>query len=368
MKIFLNLPKRTQMKNLLFLLFPICLFSQDNCFDDGQKHYRSGNFLFIKDTEELILFNNPKHIKFQENKSNISYQKDEILEYTGYDTIPNFWEKRKAEYEKKYAEFNTYFSDQFKYIQLQKEKNISYAIAENRFGYWLLEIKNKTPKAYYIGFNKNTYINKNQKEIFIKDNKLSIDGSFIAIAESWGRPGHPEIEAVKDFLTFQIDLNDIKKDSDDDGYNDFFENLIFLNPNSKDTDGDKISDFEDLNPRYKSENTKFTKLFEEIIEKDGYQNIQENHYTFETYESDCEYFQKVNPGKRRVLIFPEEKARKLNSDYKPGLFSTYYGRIKKDPDGKTFYIPYHESSSGGKIIAVYENGTWSLSTERGYVI
>lgn len=355
------------MKNLLFLLLPIGLFSQDKCFDNGEKHYsaRSG-LLFIKDTEESILLTHPKHITFQENKTNLSYEQDELSEYK--DTSES-WEEQKAKYERKYAEFNKYFNNQFSYIQMQKEKNLSYAIAKNSFGYWLLEIKNKKGRAYYIGFNKNTYINKNQKEKFVRDNKLFIDGSFIAIAGSWGRPRHPEIEAVKDHLTFEINLNEIKRDSDGDGYNDLFENLIFLNPNSKDTDGDGIPDFTDLNPLHKSENNKFTNLFEEIIEKDSTSfNNQKNNYTFETYESDCEYFQKVNPKNKRVLILSDNQTYKLKSDYKQGLFPTFYGRIKKGSNENTFYIPYFHFTSGGKIIAVYENGKWSIQEDQEYII
>ncbi|MBL7879434.1 MAG: hypothetical protein JNN23_06180, partial [Chryseobacterium gambrini] len=69
------------MKKIFLLLFPVCLFSQENCFDDGQKHYRSGmGLLNSTDTLESILFNNPSHVKFQENRNNTSYENDEMYD------------------------------------------------------------------------------------------------------------------------------------------------------------------------------------------------------------------------------------------------------------------------------------------------
>jgi len=354
------------MKYILFLLFPVSLFSQDSCFDDGQKYYSAGKSLLkIEETLEFVVFNHPKHIKFVENKNILSYEEDEMSEYEKTSDSPFFWENKRLEYDKKFADFITYFHKQFTYIQVQKEKKSLYAIAKNSFGYWLLEIKNKNPKAYYLGFSKNAYINRNQKENFVCNNTLYLDGSFIAVESS---VKFNDFKAVKDFLTFEINLDDIKKDSDNDGYNDFFEKLIFLNPYSKDTDGDGISDFDDLNPLYKSENTKWTNLFEEIIsENASFDNRQENHYQFQTYQSDCNYFHKINP-KTRVLILTGTQAYKLQNEYWSNSFSDFYGRIKKGADDDILYIPYYKFSSGGRIIAIYKDGKWSITKEQEYVI
>ncbi|WP_288462626.1 hypothetical protein [uncultured Chryseobacterium sp.] len=353
------------MKKIFLLLFPVCLFSQENCFDDGQKHYRSGmGLLNSTDTLESILFNNPAHVKFQENRNNTSYENDEMYGL-GDSLSQELSIKKQAENKEGKEKFSSFFNNQFSYIQFQKDKNSLYAVAKNEFGYWLLEIKNKKSKAYYIGFNKNTYINRNQKERFIKDNKLYLDGSFLTVKS---KIRFVEMEAVKDYLTFEVNLDDIKKDSDNDGYNDFFEKLIYLNPQSKDTDGDGISDFDDLNPLHKSEKGKFISLYEEIIDLDAsiYCN-SENHYSFELYDSDCEYFQKVNPQKRRVLILSKTQAYQLNDDYR-SLLGTFYGRIKKGSDEKIFYIPYSKKSSGGRIIAEFKNEKWSIFEDLQYKI
>ncbi|WP_294297654.1 hypothetical protein [uncultured Chryseobacterium sp.] len=352
------------MKSLLILLFPVYLFSQENCFDDGEKHYPSGEgFSLTSEMTEFILLNNPKHIKYKENKSNVSYEQDQMSDE--YSAMPP--DQKMPEHNNPFTAFQTYFKNRFRYIRFQKVGKSLYAVAVNQFGNWLLEIKGDKPKAYYIGFSKNTNINHIQKDEFIKNNILFLDGSFIGIKKGIR---FDESTAVKDFLTFEINLDDIKKDSDGDGYNDLFENLIFLNPNSRDTDGDGISDFEDLNPLHASEKNRFTELFENIIEPEssGDYHATRDHYSFEIYESDCVFFQKIHPGSTRVLIFSGTQAYQLKNNSNASVLGTFYGRIKKGPDEATFYIPYFKRSSGGKIIAEYKNGKWSLTEDQEYKI
>ncbi len=350
------------MKSLFVLLFPVYLFSQDQCFDDGEKHYPAGDgFSPTSEMTDFILMNNPKHIKYKEHKGNLSYEQDETSDE--YSPMPQ--DQRMPEHNNPFAAFQTYFKNQFRYIRFQQAGKSLYAVAVNQFGHWLLEIKGRKPKAYYIGFSKNTYINHIQKDGFIKNNTLFLDGSFISIKKGIR---FDEWTAVKDFLTFEINLEDIKKDSDGDGYNDLFENLVCLNPYSRDTDGDGISDFDDLNPLHAPEKNKFTQLFENIIEPDsnGYERITERHYSFDIYESDCDFFQKINPKNRRVLVLSGSQAYQLKNNSKTSPFRTFYGRIKKGPDEKTFYIPYFKNSSGGRIIAEYKNGKWSLLEDQEY--
>ncbi|GEN77619.1 hypothetical protein [Chryseobacterium hagamense] len=350
------------MKSLLVLLFPVYLFSQENCFDDGQKHYSAkGKLSHYTQMTEFILLNNPKHIKYKENRANLSYEEDERMdEYSG---MP--YEQRMSEDYKRFEIFYKYFNHQFHYIRLQKAGKSLYAVAENQFGHWLLEIKGRKPKAYYIGFSKNTYVNRRQKNGFIRNNTLFLDGSFISIKKGIR---FDEWTAVKDFLTFEISLDDIKKDSDGDGYNDLFEHLIFLNSDSRDTDGDGISDFEDLNPLHASERNRFTELFESIIESDLGENedATRDYYSFKIYESDCNFFQRIHPKDTRILVLSGSQAYQLENNSRSSPFGTFYGRIKKGPDETTFYIPYFKSSSGGRIIAEYKDGKWSVLEDQEY--
>lgn len=350
------------MKGLLVLLFPVYLFSQENCFDDGQKHYSAkGKLSYYTEMTEFILPNNPKHIKYKENRANLSYEQDETSDE--YSPMPQ--DQKMPEHNNPFTAFQTYFKNQFRYIRFQQAGKSLYAVAVNQFGHWLLEIKGRKPKAYYIGFSKNTYINHIQKDRFIKNNTLFLDGSFISIKKGIR---FDEWTAVKDFLTFEINLDDIKKDSDGDRYNDLFENLVFLNPNSRDTDGDGISDYEDLNPLHASEKNRFTQPFESIVEPDSGRNYYtaRSHYSFEIYESDCNFFQRIHPKDTRILVLSGTQAHQLENNSRSSPFGTFYGRIKKGPDEKTFYIPYFKSSSGGRIIAEYKNGKWSVLEDQEY--
>lgn len=349
------------MKNLLFLLFPAgLLFSQDQCFDDGTKQYRSGTgILKPEQTEASAASLNPGHILFRKNEKVPTYEQAEM----SYDEAAGL--ASSDEHKSQAAVFEQYFNRQFSFIQFQKERNSIYAVGENSFGYWLLEIKNKTPRAYYIGFSKNTHINRIQNSRFIRNNKLYLDGSLLGI--TFGAR-FPVIKAVMDSLTFETDLADIKRDSDGDGYNDLFENLIFLDPNSRDTDRDGISDFDDYNPLFPLAESPFTGLFKQMIDSEAYSNETENHYTFQAYESECEFFRKVNPEKTRVLIVSGNQSYRLKNDFRSSLFRTFYGKIKKDPDGKTFYLPYFKNSGGGRIIATYENGKWSFIEDPEYKV
>ena len=349
------------MKHLLFLLFPAgLLFSQDKCFDDGTKQYRSGTgILQPVETEASVASLKTGHILFRKNEKVATYEQDEM----SYDEALNL--TLSADYKSNLAIFEGYFNKQFACLCFQKEGESLYAVAENGFGYWLLEIKNKNPRAYYIGFSKNTHINRIQNSRFIRNKKLYLDGSLLGI--TFGAR-FPVTRAVIDSLTFETDLADIKKDSDGDGYNDLFENLIFLNPHSRDTDGDGISDFDDHNPLFPSAENPFTGLFKQMIDSEVYSDETENHYAFEAYESECELFRKVNPEKARVLIVSGAQAYRLKNDFRSSLFRTFYGKIKKDPDGKTFYLPYFKNSGGGKIIATYENGKWSFIEDQEYKV
>ena len=72
---------------------------------------------------------------------------------------------------------------------------------------------------------------------------------------------------IKDDVEFSIPLAEIKKDSDQDGYNDLFEQFIGLNPTQKDSDDDGLNDFEDANPRYASVSSKFSAMYEAIVDE-----------------------------------------------------------------------------------------------------
>ena len=360
------------MKNFIFLLV-LLLFScknstEENCFENGEKD--NTNFPEFQ-VEQLnnITKANPDHVQLHENKMSESY--DSIMNKVYDDAFADekTWHLKQKKYKSEFSELIIAFKDQFIFKNIQKQNDIVFGLAENQFGYWLLEIKNTVPNAYFLGLSDYTYINNKQKEKFVKNDKIFLDGSFIRVSESWGYPFGPPMEVVKDQITFEIDLNEVLKDTDKDRFNDLFEKLILLNPQSKDTDQDGINDFIDVNPLYKKEQSKFSILYQQIMDLD-YQNqdFSSLNYSFAGYFSDCEYFQKVNPTKAKVLIYPENKRDRLKNDYRLGKFTMYYGKIKKSKDANTFNIHYGSGSGGGNISAKFESGKWIINRKNEYSI
>lgn len=343
--------------------------TEKNCFEDGkEKDIKYQEFKI--DRPEEILHANPSHVKLSINKDLKTYE-EEVNDYrkTMFEDGENAWKKRMDEYNTKFGDLVKNFGEQFICKNIQKESNHIYGIGENQFGYWFLEVKNNIPNAYYLGLSKFTHLNNQQQENFVSGNKIRVYGSFIRISESWGYPFDPPIEAVKDQLVFEINLDEVKKDSDKDRFNDLFENLILLNPNSADTDHDGIPDFTDINPLYKSEKSKFSDLYSEVINND-YLNFDfsKNNYSFKGYFSDCDYFQKIKPTHVKVLVYPEKERFNLKSDYKLDMFPNYIEKIEKDKDGKKFKIHYGSGAGGGFIEAINKNGKWALNKVSTYVI
>lgn len=112
---------------------------------------------------------------------------------------------------------------------------------------------------------------------------MELEGSFVSIVKVPGLPGYDDYFAVEDSKLFKIKLEDLVKDSDNNGYNDIFENCFDLNPNNKDSDNDGIDDFKDLNPMFKSEKNKFTQLYEMLLPDYGSENLSNKNYYFEIF-------------------------------------------------------------------------------------
>lgn len=352
---------------IIFIFLVSCNNSLDeNCFVNDnkvEKNIKIENFKV--DTLDKILRSNPKYVKIIEVKNNLSYD-DEMrkLQEKNSFSEESEWKIKQKNYENKFSYFLKNFGEQFLFKQIQKEKVATYGIAENQFGYWFLEIKNKIAKAYFLGLSDFTYISENQEAILFKDDKLFLKGSLIRIRESWALPYGPQMESVKDFITFEIDLKEVRKDTDNDGFNDIFEKYIHLNPNLKDTDNDGISDFIDTNPLYKSEKSKFTDMYQQILET-NYSNLNtvKLNYTFNGYHSDCEYFQKINPKIFKVIILPENLYKR--NDYRRNIFNSSFSKIRKSKmDENIFYIYENDDSGTRNYTAEFVDGKWKIISQQ----
>ncbi|KFF00847.1 hypothetical protein IX39_09560 [Chryseobacterium formosense] len=350
---------------LLFLIFSCSKTSEENCFiekEDKTVYEEEKPF-----TAQQILENKPDYLEVISLKKFRSFRQDSIeRNYFEDEKLEEIkWEKKKEEYK----DFNEKFDDQFSCSNKQLVGTTQYCLGRNNLGYWLLKIENNKTNAYFLGLSfSHYYFNEIQKKPIINKGFLELEGSFVKIVKVAGLPGYDDYSAIEDGKLFKIKLENLTKDSDRDGYNDIFEKSFGLNPNNKDTDGDGMDDFNDLNPMFKSENNKFTQLYEMLLPDYGSENLRNNNYYFEVFISDCDYFHQISP-KYHVLFVPEDL--KLNTNYVKITDVSRHSidKIRKNKNNPNiFYIKVWGTSSMTDYSAEYKDGKWILEIGGGYII
>ncbi|MDF2552397.1 MAG: hypothetical protein K0R77_1672 [Chryseobacterium sp.] len=351
------------MKYLMFLLFILLFVSclktpQENCFIGKEEEN-----IYLEEkpfTAKQILESKPNYLEVISLKDYRTFRQDSIERnyFQGEELEEIKWEKKKEEFK----DFKEKFDDQFSCSGKQRVGNIQYCLGGNNLGYWLLKIENNKPSAYFLGLSfSHYYFNEIQTKPIINDGFLELEGSLVKIVKVAGLPGYDDYSAIADGKLFKIKLEDLMRDSDNDGYNDIFENSFGLNPNMKDSDGDGINDFKDLNPMFKSEKNKFTQLYEMLLPDYGDENMRDRSYFFEVFISDCDYFHEINP-KYHVLFVPDDL--KSQPSYVKITDVSRHGidkikRNKNNPD--IFYINSWDSSSSSDYSAEYKKGKWVLT-------
>lgn len=355
---------------LLFLMFSCSKSIEERCFLQEDENYfnsyKKSKVFTVKD----ILENKPDYLEIVDLKSFISFKKDSLDAENLYNTSEKsekYWKDQNT----LFADFEAKFFGQFLYSFKQIEGDVKYALGRNGLGYWLLEIKNEKPSAYFLGLSFSHYqFNKLQQNPIVKDGYFQLEGSFVKIIKVPGLPGYDDYSAIEDGKLFKIKLEDLKKDSDSDGYTDIFENCFGLNSNSKDTDGDGINDFEDHNPLFKSEKNKFTSLYEDLVNQPlgGIrENLYKMNYFIMPFKSDCDYFQRINL-KAKVLVFPEDKERQPYYVRVTDIFNGGYSKIKKDKSNPNIFYIYEWTSGGTTDYRVeFKNGKWILENVGGTI-
>lgn len=146
---------------------------------------------------------------------------------------------------------------------------------DSHLGYWV-GISNDnglTWQRYYTGIGdcRPYYIKyKPQISLIKNDSIIEIEAAEVKQISQEALPSSPaEYGLTKDNLLIQININALKKDSDNDGLTDLVEEKLFTNPFSKDTDKDGIDDFKDTNPRYKNKKDKYAALYRHLINASG---------------------------------------------------------------------------------------------------
>jgi hypothetical protein len=122
----------------------------------------------------------------------------------------------------------------------------------------------KTWQNYYTGLKKNNnyfFKSNSQFPLWKDSHHLQIEADIVRMTRPLTFPhGGPEYEKLKNNALVTINIDNILKDSDEDGFNDLEEKMeLFTNPFSQDTDNDGIADFEDNNPKYATIDNDFTR-------------------------------------------------------------------------------------------------------------
>ncbi|KQT17492.1 hypothetical protein ASG31_08780 [Chryseobacterium sp. Leaf404] len=121
----------------------------------------------------------PAYLQIENLKKFKSFKQDS-LERKKNTQSTVFDDKYMENYEYENAKFIEKFGHQFGSITMQNYKGIDYVFARSHEGYWLLELDNNKPKAYFLGlsfshFSFNSIKNKN----FIVNGFLQLEGSLV---------------------------------------------------------------------------------------------------------------------------------------------------------------------------------------------
>ena len=306
----------------------------------------------VKLTHAEIIKNIPNHIQMKEASDltpfNYDLKSTEILQ----EKEKNFFDS--PQYQKKSSEWITALPE-FQYLSIQE----NYALAKNKYGLWIIEKNGSDFKPYFLGLTQNIYLSdfykKDQK--FLDNNHFVTHGTVVDIQRLSRVPMLPKYEVIKDGIQFFINLDDIKKDSDDDGFNDLFEKFIGLNPNSADTDDDGITDFTDPNPKYKSGTDKFTAMYETLV--DHPKSVTQ--YSFTEILTDCDYFQAINPKNIKVLMYNTTEKAPIKEDVLDHFFPGKYSKMKMYKGyPEVFFTDFSDKSGDGTLSAEFVNGKWKF--------
>lgn len=303
-------------------------------------------------TPDEIIKNIPAHIKWEKIADFKAFDYDQAQTDLLKENEKNYFAS--AAYQTKFATWIAALPE-FNYLSV----NDTYALAKNKYGLWIIENDKDVFKPYFLGLTQNIYLPefyaKDQK--FIQDHHFVMKGSLVDIQRLSRIPMLPKYQVLKDGVEFKISLDDIKKDSDGDDFNDLFEAFIGLNPKSADTDGDGISDFEDSNPKYKTGTDQFTAMYETLVDH----GRSKTNYSFVEILTNCEYFQDINPKNLKVLMYNTTEKVPLKDDVLDNFFPKKYSKMKtyKNYDN-VYFTDFSDETGDGTISAEMVSGKWKF--------
>ena len=210
---------------------------------------------------------------------------------------------------------------------------------------------------------------------------LQIEACLLRQTSPFCHPGPgPSYQLVKDGLLLTLDLETLRKDSDGDGLTDIVEAKFRTDPNNADTDGDGVPDNLDLNPRFASQRTDKSVIYEAVLndvqipfwseeEEETILPINatpETHYAVDTtgtimIVTDDPSLQNIQPKSYRVIILTtkeyENEPRYFKNDLNDMSFTPLF---KVDGKKDTYLFSYNFNTWGASY--------WVKKTDKGWII
>ena len=396
---------------LLILLVPALSFAQgdDSEFEEYEKRFNE----FMeqnKSSEEEAYYNNREYKEKKPlNKEVFSNYYDdffkfaEVNDYTPYNDTLYFTPYQDSVFhlKLKYWESDTLIVeyvgkiDKSFILKQERKGNVEAFIYkdyefENRYfgesGIWVAysDDNGETWSYYYTGIVQ-------KQPLFVKwyssyplineKGDLQIEACLLRQTSPFSHPIPTQsYQLAKDGLLLTLDLETLRKDSDGDGLTDIVEAKFRTDPNNADTDDDGIPDNLDLNPRFASQRTDKSVIYEAVLngvqipfwgeeEEETVFPIDvtpEMHYVVDTTETimivtDDPALQNSQPTKYRVIILTKEEYENNPRYFENDLNDMSFTPLFKVDCKKDTYLFSYSFNTGG---ASY----WVKKTDKGWII
>lgn len=370
----------------------------DNYYDSISKSWKLDKLKNVKHLEvkndfvSIVSIQSPAKLEIlNENDYYDSLMKEKNVNVQDQKSLDKFWNEIKNEKIGPIVK-----KDVIKYGDLKNNKAIIYR--DSRYndcfekGYWiaLSNDNGKNWKQYYSGLtvNKNYYFKSNSKiPLWKNSTTLQIEAAKVKIISERILPSKPEEYGVlRDSLAIQFDFSKIVLDSDNDGLTNIVEERMLLNPNNPDTDDDGIIDSKDKNPRFKSNSTAKSILYESLMVKYVFKdnidyqidlskmpkrrnypsNVDNSISIFVNDDDDVKGLELINET-LVVMTTKEYKAYKLKYPFSFNIKD--FSKMFLCDNEKDIYLVHSSSCMSGQTYLVKKNDDgWNVSIYESYII
>lgn len=380
---------------LLILLIPVFSFGQELEYKskDQEKYYKKINHKSFKplSKKEILTFKNA-YFDFEDIANYTSYS--DSLYYTPYQDSTYAIMFNPANRDSMIIPEPQYIGkvEKDQILKFEKSGQIQAFIYvssefENRFfgesGIWVAYSENNGESWEYL------YTGIVQKQpLFLKwyskvpliksETELQIETCLLRQLTPFSHPGPgPAYEVVKDGLRLTLELNTLRKDTDNDGLTDIIEAKFYTNINNKDTDGDGVSDNLDLNPRSSILRTDKTVIFESALHeetnmfdttgltKSSFETPKINYVTDSTETvliiTDSPDIQSIQPKSTRVIILTKKEYEKYKGVFRSELNNMSITPLfKVDGEIDTYIFTLSINTGGVEYLVKKAKERWKM--------